>query len=305
MLFSLTIGSADVAPNEQLVLRSLIRLLNGRHGLQLQYSEVLTGCNVVFVPANWPRRMPSRCVTVRVTPGAAETPARTDFGLTVAAPLRMSQVVEVLRLAAGLLSSNTDSGLTGLFRGLTRSVLSGERRVSVLPLLDGRSLIIDFSSEQLWTRVPMADLLADGYSVGEIRRATPEEMPMIEAWPSMRLRDLIWNASYQLGVTGAASSTLHGAYRLVRWPDAVALLRPGYPRLCALLTNRALTLEQVSRESGLPMPAVHWFIETCIALGLAVPSAPEGPAQNPAADASATPATSSVFRRLRERLKLW
>ncbi|HKX95184.1 MAG TPA: hypothetical protein VJM48_10810, partial [Methylibium sp.] len=102
---------------------------------------------------------------------------------------------------------------------------------------------------------------------------------------------------------GVPAAALRGAYRLQRWPDAVALSRPGYPRLAALLTSRPMDCAEAGAASGLSLDTVRWFLAAGLALGIAVPvEAAEIPRLR---EPSPNPTQRSLLGRLRERLKLW
>lgn len=301
------IGAIDLASKEQLLLRSLVRLLDGGSGLRLQFGEALTDCNVVFVPGDQVLRLPGRCVGVHVLAVGAEASPLTRPGLAVSMPLRATNVMAVLNAAAALLAdalpSNPENGLAALFHLLVQHLVSRERRTTALLLQDGRQLIIDFSEGRLHTEATLDDLLAGRYRIGESRRATAQERDSLHATPALRLRDLLWAAAHRLGDTHVPATELRGSYQLRRWPDAAALSRPGFPRLAALLTSRAMTVAQACDASGASHAAVRWFLEAALVLGIALPveSAP------PARSVAPTPAepARSLLGRLRERLKLW
>lgn len=305
----LVIGAQDVPDKVQLVLRSLIRLLDGREGLRLQHAEALADCNVVFVGGASVPRLPGRCVTISLV-DAGSAPAT---GLSVVPPLRLSNVHAVLHLAARLLAETpaadapSDDGLAALFQALSHHLLSRERRVTVLPLLDGRQIIVDFAAERLHTPLSTDELLAGHYRLGEPRRASQDERERVAQATASRLRDLVWRAAQRLGETDARPPALHGRVRLQRWPDAIALSRPGMPRLCAQLTRRALDAQQAAADTDMAPAAVQWFLYAALALGIAAPSDEDAPTAPPSRPGPApTPSEPrSLLGRLRERLKLW
>lgn len=306
----LVIGTRGVPAKEQLVLRSLIRLLDGREGLRLQHAEALDGCNVVFVGGDAAMRLPGARVTIHLV-GSDGAPAAAP-GLAVGAPLRMTNVLGVLHLAHQQLfeppvaAGAGGDGLAALFRSVSHHLLARERRVTVLPLLDGRQLTIDFAAERLHSPMPTDELLAGHYRLGAARRAAPAERELTAGVTATTLRDLMWMAAQRLADRAAEPPALHGSFRLRRWPEAAALARLGMPRLCAHLTSRTLDVHQAAAAAGLTTASVQWFLNAALALGVAVPAgeAPE-PADRhePAARAAVEP--RSLLSRLRERLKLW
>ncbi len=304
----LVIGTENLPAKEQLVLRSLIRLLDGSGGLRLQHAEALGDCNVVFVGGDRAGRLPGRCVTVPVV----ESSSTPTAGVTVALPLRISNVLAVLHLAERLLSEvpaadvSGDGGLAALFQALSRDLLTRERRVTVLPLHDGRHVTIDFGAERLHTPLSIEELLAGHYRLGTPRRASQSEREWVQAAGLPGLRDLVWRAAQRLGDAGATPPALPGRVRLRRWPDAVALARPGMPRLCAQLTQRALDVQEAAADAGMAPAVVQWFLYTALVLGVAV-LADDNVAAEPLAHPVCAPSEPprSLLGRLRERLKLW
>lgn len=304
---AMVIGTQGVPEKEQLVLRSLIRLLDGREGLRLQHAESLDECNVVFVGGEAAVRLPGARVAIHLV-GDATAPVP---GLAVAPPLRMTNVLGVLHLARQQLfeppvvSGSGGDGLAALFRLLSHHLLARERRLTVLPLLDGRQLTVDFAGERLHGPMSSDELLAGHYRLGLARRAAPADHDLMAA-ATTNLRELMWQAAQRLTDRGAEPPELHGGFRLRRWPEALVLLRPGMPRLCAHLTARTLDPHQAAAAAGLPAAAVHWFLGAALALGIAVPAG-EGlhAAAEPPPASRAAPEPRSLLGRLRERLKLW
>ena len=93
----LVIGTQDIAQKDQLVLRALVRLLEGGVNIRARFSEQLAECNVVFVPGDWPYRFHAPCITVRVLdPDDTAVALGQTADLTVATPLRMTNVIAVL-----------------------------------------------------------------------------------------------------------------------------------------------------------------------------------------------------------------
>lgn len=99
----LVIGVDPAAAKERLVLQSMIRLLDGREGLQLGFGERDTDCNLYFVPADRETRISGDCIRVRLLPpGSAAEPG---LGLSLTLPLRVSPVTLLLHSAADLLAA--------------------------------------------------------------------------------------------------------------------------------------------------------------------------------------------------------
>ena len=147
---------------------------------------------------------------------------------------------------------------------------------------------------------------------------SPVEDELIRVVPALRLRSLLWNLGIHLAKADAPAPERAGRYRLLRWPDAVGLAAPGHPRVAALWTDRTLTVAQMDAMSGLPAATVRWFLEVCLALGLAVdeaeadnpPSAPAQPVEPPSPpplppQPRPVAATLGWLGNMRERLKLW
>lgn len=304
---TLRVGAVDLSSKEQTLLRSLVRLLDGRAGLRLHYSEELASCDVAFVPEAWPHRVPGRCVSVQLRDDAAPTSSGGGAGLSIAPPLRATNVMMVLHAAAALMADRASApsrGPTALFLALTRLIAARERRTTLLPLLDGAELCVDFTNGLLHGPLSLDELLTDSYRLGEPRRPGMAEADALRQQPSLRLRSLVWTLAHRLGEASVPATELRGSYRLQRWPDAVALSRPGYPRLAALLTNRSMSAAQASASSGLSLDAVRWFLAASLALGIALPDETDPPPSAVRAPAP-NPVQRSLLGRLRERLKLW
>ena len=310
---ALLVGARDLAAKDLVLLRSLLRLLDGVGGLRLVYAEPAEPCQVVFVPARWPQRLPPSCIVVRVVDLADDDPV--GPGLQLHAPLRSANVGAVLRAAAVLVEPATPhgSGLAALFHLLARHLAAQDRRCTCLPLEDGRRLLLDFEARVLHGELPLAELLDGAYRLAPATRATPAERDAAAPLPSVALNELLWRAAARLGDDAVpASVPLAGRLRLARWPDAVALARPGLPRLAALLTSRPMSVEEACAATGLSPAAVHWFLQASLALGIARPAAPEPgvdidlgrPAPPPGLPVAAA-APRSLLGRLRDRLKLW
>lgn len=302
---TLRVGATGIPAKEQLLLRSLLRLLDGRGGVGLQFSDDLAQCQIVFVPDGWARRLHGAavCVHLRADSAAAGPPSP---GLAVTPPLRATNVMAALEAAAALVADRADAAWCGpaaLFQRLTRLTAARERRTTLLPFTDGDALCVDFTAGLVHSRLSREALLEGRYGLGEPRRPTAAEADVLKALPAMRVRELIWAIAHHLGETGVSAPELRGAYRLQRWPDAAVLSRPGYPRLVALLTSRPMSCAQAGAASAMSLDAVRWFMAASLALGIAAPAeAAEAPHPR---EAAPTPAQRSLLGRLRERLKLW
>ena len=312
---TLVIGTQGLAHKDEMVLKALVRLLEGGINLRARFSEQLDACNVVFVPGSGPAAaLPASCLAVRVREQVQEADA-CPGELAVAAPLRMTNVIAVLQSAAqrlhGAVRYDTVQGLLSLFTLLGESTRTAERRRAVVPMSSGQQIVFDFTRQLVHTAMPMETLLSGAYTLGTPHRVSPVEEALIRSVPTHSLRHLLWKLSLRLAQAGAAAPPRAGCYRLRRWPDAVGLVAPGHPRLAALWTQRALSLEQIDAASGVPPAAARWFLEACLALGLAAEEARGGLAGAVAAVAgAATPpaaraAAPGWLGHLRERLKLW
>lgn len=313
----LVIGTQDIAQKDQLVLRALVRLLDGGVNIRARFSEQLAECNVVFVPGHWPYRFHAPCITVRVLdPADAGAALEQTADLTVATPLRMSNVIAVLQSATqrvyGVSQFDPVKGQRALFELLGEHTRTAERRRAVVPMSAGQQVVFDFVQQLVHTSMPMEVLLSGAYTLGEPHRVSPVEEELIRSVPSHSLRQLLWSLAMRLAQKGASAPERTGHYRLLRWPDAIGLSSAGHPRLAALLTSRALSYEQLCAKSGVPEATVRWFLEASLALGLAVEeTAPAAAATAVAAPAPAakTPVPAAApagwLGNLRERLKLW
>jgi hypothetical protein len=315
----LVIGTQDIAQKDQLVLRALVRLLEGGVNIRARFSDQLAECNVVFVPGHWPYRFHAPCITVRVLDPEDDglAPPEPSADLTVATPLRMTNVIAVLQSATQRVHGATQydpvKGLQAMFDLLGERTRTAERRRAVVPMSSGQQIVFDFVQQLVYTSMPMEVLLSGAYTLGEPHRVSPVEEELIRSVPSHSLRQLLWNLALRLAKTSAQAPARPGTYRLLRWPDAIGLSSAGHPRLAALLTSRALSYEDACSKSGVPEATVRWFLEACLALGLAVQeqgsAAAPGPAaagpapRNPVPPAAATP--PGWLGNLRDRLKLW
>lgn len=310
----LVIGTQDIAPKDQMVLRALVRLLEGGSSIHARFSEQLGECNVVFVPGCGTHRLPAPCVAVRVhdTAPAGDASAQAS-DLAVVAPLRMSNVMATLQVAAqrvhGVARVDPVRSLQALFTLLSESTRTAERRRAVVPLGCGQQIVFDFVNQLVHTATPLEVLFSGAYTVGTPHRVSPVEEELIRLEPSHSLRHVLWGLSLRLAQAGAAAPERLGRYQLRRWPDAVGLAAPGHPRLAALWTRSPLSLEQIRTTSGVPEATARWFLEACLALDLVadhgaslVAHLAPAPAQ---ASSSSAPVPSGWFGHLRERFKLW
>ncbi|MES2933086.1 MAG: hypothetical protein V4805_06325 [Pseudomonadota bacterium] len=307
----LVVGVKDIPDKEQLVLRSLLRVMDGKNDLKLTFSDTLSDCNVVLVPAHWTSRLPPTCVSVHLIPEDAPADTAHHPGLSIRAPLRLTNTSILLRAAAELLAHGaallrSPNGLAPLLDTLLRHIMSRERRITVLPLKDGREIIVNFLDDRYYSLFPVEELLKGRFSLDEPRRASDAEIAALVGQEGGRLRELLWLATNRLSDSTEPGATLSGHFRLLRWPDTMALTRPGFPMLAALLTSRPQTIEKACAASGASVTAISWFLRTNLALGIAESvetfEAPE-PALNlnvPHADPA-----PSMLSRIRERLKLW
>lgn len=314
---SLVVGTQDIPAKDQLVLRSLLRVMDGQNGLGLRFSETLAECNVVLVPAHWSSRLPPSCVSVHLLP--EETPAGMSPhpGLSVRAPLRLSNAGVVLHAAAELLDHGaallrSSHGLAPLLDTLLRHAMSRERRITVLPFTEGPGLTVNFLEDRYHSPWPVDELLQGRYRLGEPRRASDAEIAALSGQEGRRLRELLWQATHRLGDVAEAGVALSGHYRLLRWPDAQALSRPGLPLLAALLTSRPQTVAQACAASGASAATISWFLKTNLALGIAVtvesveyPPSVKNPTPVPTPTPLASEPAPSMLGRIRDRLKLW
>lgn len=321
MTDGLVIGTQDIAQKDQMVLRALVRLLEGGTNIRARFSEQLGECNVVFVPGHGAHRLPAPCIAVRVknaeqADDAPDGARDQEMDLVVAAPLRMTNVIAVLQAATqrvhGAAQMDPVQGLQALFTLLRENTRTVERHRAVVPMSSGQQVVFDFLKQLVHTATPMEVLLSGAYTLGMPHRVSPVEEELIRVVPAHSLRHLLWGLSLRLAQVGAPAPDRVGRYQLLRWPDAVGLAAPGHPRLAALWTRSALSLEQIRATSGVPDLTACWFLEACLALGLAADrgdspaAAPAGAAPTEASSSSlAAAAPPGWFSHLRERLKLW
>lgn len=308
---SLVVGVADIPSKEQTLLRSLLKVMDGKNNLRLRFAETLSDCNVVLVPAHWSSRLPPTCVSVHLIPEETPADAAPHPGLSIRAPLRLTNTGSLLQAAAELLAygaaiRRSSNSLAQLLTTLLQHTMSRERRITVLPLADGREITVNFLDDCLYSPMPVEDLLKGRFSLQEPRRASDAEIAALAERQGHRLRELLWLATNRLVDSAEPSVMLTGHFRLRRWPDAMALTRPGFPKLAALLTKRPHTIEQACAASGASAEAIGWFLKTNLALGIAEVVEMDGQAR----PAPTTPTlhadpARSMLRRIRDRLKLW
>ncbi len=310
-MHGLVVGTADIPAKEQLLLRSLLRIMDGKNNLRLSFSETLSDCNVVLVPAHWSSRLPPTCVSVHLIPEDTPDDATPHAGLLIRAPLRLSNTSILLQAAAELLEHGaaivrSSNSLAQLLTTLLRHTMSRERRTTVLPLKDGREITVNFLDDCYFSPMPVVDLLRGRFNLNEPRRASDAEIAALAGRQSHRLRELLWLATNQLIDSDEPGVTLSGHFRLRRWPDAVAMTRPGFPMLAALLTSRPFTIDEACKASGASAVAVSWFLATNLALGIAesVEMVEQAKPVLTALAPQADPA-KSMLSRLRDRLTLW
>ncbi|MES2898169.1 MAG: hypothetical protein V4723_00505 [Pseudomonadota bacterium] len=305
----LVVGVADIPEKERLVLRSLLKVMDGKDHLRLRFSDELTECNIVLMSIGSLSRLPTGCVAVYLIPeGQGETPLHP--GLSIRAPLRLSNTSLLLQAAAELLTHaevhSASGSLAPLLSVLLRKLMSRERRTTVLPLGEDQEIIVDFLEDRYHCRLPLEALFEGQFDLQESRRANEGEIASIALQPGARLREFLWQATNRLVDVAAPCDTLSGNFRLHRWPDAMGLSRPGFPMLAALLTNRPHSVAQASKASGASPAAVSWFLRTNLALGIAelVDMAEHSAPSAEPIIVHAAPA-SSMLSRIRDRLKLW
>lgn len=253
----LVIGTQGISHRDDMVLRALVRLLDGGINIRARFSEQLEECNVVFVPGNWPYRFPAPCITVGVKdPAKPDQSPDSACDLAVSTPLRMTNVIAVLQSATQRMHNVSQfdpvKGLRALFELLCERNRTAERSRAVVPMGSGQQIVVDFVKQLVHTAMPMDVLLSGAYTLGTPHRVSPVEEELIRSVPAYSLRHLVWQLALRLAQAGAVAPSRAGSYRLLRWPDAVGLAAPGHPRLAALWTNRALSLEQIRAISGVP-----------------------------------------------------
>lgn len=299
-----------------MVLRALVRLLEGGVNLQARFSEKLPECNVVFVPALWKQNSAVSGVIVRMV-DVLTSLSDTDKGgdLQVLSPLRMSSLIAVLQCATQSLNKpktfEPEKGMLDFFNLLAQGLARREQRRAVLPISGGQQVIVDFTNQLAHTAMPMESLLSGTYTLGETHRVSLVEEELIRSVPSLHLRQLIWGLAQRLAESNAETPERNGRYRLLRWPDALGLTQRGHPRLAAIMTKRSMTLRQIITTSEVPEASVRWFLEAATALNYVIdddkltPTATVPTVQRSLPSIPVASAPKGWFGQLRERLKLW
>ena len=310
MAKALLVGAQALARKDELVLRSLVKLLDGgARQLRLRFEDDATRCDVLFVPGG--ASDAATRVAVEVVEGLHGDQLGDGAPLRVPAPLRLSSVSAALEATWRRLCARrrhdppAGGGALSLARAVRRR--RGARRRIVLPIDDHARLVIDCAGRSVHGVAALATLTRGGYAVGAARRVDAADEAWLNTAPALRLPDVLWALAHELARTRAQpADPLSGAFRLARWPDAAGLAQPGHPRLAALLTSRAMSCEQLASSAGCSAATAHWFLATALALGIATATGEAPPRAAAIASATALPTPSAgLLGRLRERLKLW
>ena len=275
---ALDIAALGLDARDRAVLVSMTRMLDGQAGLRLRWVEDATACTTLFVPHDWSQYVSPPRVLVRLTPRGA-TPADLPRGLSVASPLRVSEMTDVLEAAAALYAlargavqrEHARMALYALRDLLVGALLAGERRRTLFGLGDGHGLVVDFRTGDITSSLPQAELLARPLHVTD-----PQRAPDAVAWPgathSLRLSTLLWGLTHVLIDQGVSPRTINGRYQLTRAPEPAALARPSTPRLVTAWTQRAMGVGEAAAAGRLSAFEILWFLSTALALGIAVPA---------------------------------
>lgn len=307
----LVVGSDGIASKDQIVLRSLLRVMDGQNGLRLKFSDELSDCNVVLVPPHWPTTLPPSCVSVCVVSEDASADATPSLALLIRAPLRLTNTGTMLRAAAKLLdhrptASAAPNGLGTLLETLLHQIRLKEKHTIVLPFSNGSDMVVNFADERYYSPLPIEQLLEGNYQLSQPRRAGTAEITTLGDQQDQCLRKLVWLATHRRSAANDSGVALSGYFRLLRWPDSVALSHPRFPRLAALLTSRPQTIEQASAISGASVTEINYFLKTNLALGIAeAVEMIEPPKVIPKVSVIHSNPAPSMLGRLRDRLKLW
>ncbi len=258
----------------------MTRVLDGQAGLRLRWVEDITACTTLFVPHDWSQYVSPPRVLVRLTPRGA-TPADSPRGLSVASPLRVSEMTDALDAAAALYElargavqrEHAGIALHALRDLLVGALLAGERRRTLFGVGDGHGMVIDFRTGEIASSLPQAELLARS-----LQLADPQRAPDAASWPgatrhALRLSTLLWGMTHALIDQGVSPRTINGRYQLTRPPEPAALSRPSTPRLVTAWTQRAMSVGEAAVAGRLAAFEVLWFLSTALALGIAVPAA--------------------------------
>jgi len=276
---ALDIAASGLDARDRAVLVSMTRMLDGQAGLRLRWVEDPDACTTLFVPHDWSQYVAPPRVLVRLVPRGT-TPADAPRGLSVASPVRVNDMAEVLAAAAALHElargavqrEHARVALHMLRDLLVGALLAGERRRTLLGVGDGHRIVIDFRTGEITSSLSQADLLTR-----PLLLADPQRAPDAVAWPgqshTLRLSTLLWGLTHALVDQGVSPSTINGRYRLVRSPEPAALTRPSAPRLVAAWSQRAMSVGEAAAAGGLSAFEVLWFLSTALALGIAAPEA--------------------------------
>jgi hypothetical protein len=276
---ALDIAALGLDARDRAVLVSMTRMLDGQAGLRLRWVEDATACTTLFVPHDWSQYVSPPRVLVRLTPRGA-TPAHAPRGLSVASPLRVSEMTDALEAAAALYELARDAvqreharmALHALRDLLVGALLAGERRRTLFPVGDGHGMVVDFRTGEITSSMQQAELL-----VRPLQLADPQRASDAVSWPgathTLPLSTLLWGMTHALIDQGVSPRTINGRYQLTRPPEHAALSRPSTSRLVAAWTPRAMSVAEAAAAGRLSAFEVLWFLSTALALGIAVPAA--------------------------------
>ena len=167
----LVIGTQGISHRDDMVLRALVRLLDGGINIRARFSEQLEECNVVFVPGNWPYRFPAPCITVGVKDPAKPDPSPDSAcDLTVSTPLRMTNVIAVLQSATQRMHnvSQLRRIVVGVDPAVSSNELSDETGIVVCGIgYDDHVYILDDCSVTSATPDQWAQAVVDAYNKWE------------------------------------------------------------------------------------------------------------------------------------------
>jgi hypothetical protein len=277
---ALDIAALGLDARDRAVLVSMTRMLDGQAGLRLRWVEDATACTTLFVPHDWSHYVSPPRVLVRLTPRGA-TPADSPRGLSVASPLRVSEMTDALEAAAALYElargavqrEHARIALHALRDLLVGALLAGERRRTLFGVGEGHGMVVDFRTGEITSSLSQAELLARS-----LQLADPQRAPEAVSWPAatthtLRLSTLLWGLTHALIDQGVSPHTINGRYQLTRPPEPAALARPSTPRLVTAWTQRAMSVGEAAAAGRLSAFEVLWFLSTALALGIAVPAA--------------------------------
>lgn len=263
---------------DRAVLVSMTRMLDGQAGMSLRWVEDVNACTTLFVPHDWSQYVSPPRVLVRLTPRGA-TPAKSPRGLSVALPLRVSEMTGVLEAAAALHElargavqrGHAHVALYALRDLLVGALLAGERRRTLFGLGEGHGMVVDFRTGEIASSLSQTDLLAR-----PLQLADPQRAPADLSWPgathALQLSTVLWGMTHALIDQGVSPRTINGRYQLTCPPEPVALLRKNMPRLVAAWTQRAMSVGEAAAAGRLSAFEILWFLSTALALGIAVPA---------------------------------